>query len=105
MRIELKKELFDNDMYLEYIDNFVLVLNTIEESLHKNDNPSNFEHRISGVNIQLRTEMNEEDVYIVCPNIIGLDNGIIAIKSDLEELQGKPLTLDNMEDCYIVTIY
>ena len=40
---------------------------------------------------------------IPCSSVIGIGNSYISLKSDYPELEGKLLTIENIEKCYIET--
>lgn len=95
MTLNLSNVTFDNDFFNKSLANGgMLVLNNVNESLRAVGETSDVV--ISIVNIVIISA--EEDIYS-CPCIIGLDSELVKIKTDHKEIEGSPLTEENMKFC------
>lgn len=95
MVVDLSKVKFDGDFaYITCDNGATLVLNKLEEAIPDNGNSLT----IRNVNIAY-IDINEN--YTDCNMAIGMFNDVVKLYSDYRELEGKVLTVDNMNLCKI----
>lgn len=98
MVVDLSKVEFDNDfVYINCENGATLVLNKLEEAIADEDNSLT----IRNINIAY---VDIDDNYIDCNMAIGLSNDVVKLYSDYKELEGKVLTVDNMNLCKLEVI-
>ena len=95
MTVKLADVNFTNDFaYIDCENGGTLVLNKLDEALAGLTG----EVKLNNVNIAF---VDVDDNYFDCNLAVGLSNDYIHIYSDYKEQEGKPLTVDNLDKCYI----
>lgn len=98
MEIYLKDVTFENDFFtIGTPDRGILRLNKIDEKLNVNTLLEDVE--INRINIEYESS---EGIVTLCSSIIGLDNNLMKIQTNVKELEGEVLTAENMQYCTIV---
>lgn len=99
MTLYLENVIFENDFfYIDTPDGGLLTLNRLNESMKARDE---MEAEVKGINIELQKP--DGDI-LPCSCIIGLSNDLLDIQTDHKELEGAPLTSENMKYC-VINIY
>ena len=98
MEIYLKDVIFENDFFtIGTPDGGTLRLNKIDEKLNVSVLLKDVE--INRINIEFESY---DGTVTLCSSIIGLDNNLMKIQTNIKELEGEVLTAENMQYCTIV---
>lgn len=99
MTIILSEVTFENDFFsVDLPDGSVLILNKVEESLLTEEGVV----IINAINLQItKNPSTNEEEYISCPCVIGMNNDILGINTDYTEYEGQVLTPENIGYCTI----
>lgn len=98
MEIYLKDVIFENDFFtIGTPDGGILRLNKIDEKLNVSVLLKDVE--INRINIEYESS---EGIVTLCSSIIGLDNNLMEIQTNIKKLEGEVLTAENMQYCTIV---
>ena len=99
MILTLKTTDIVNDFFtFLYTPSRNFVLNMVKENFVFNDRSV----VIQAITIQIESTNTDGTTDVVMgPNIIGLGDTNMIVRSDYPELQGVPFSMDNIEKCYI----
>lgn len=97
--LKLTKDNFENAMYTQLTEsNCTIVFNAVNEHWTHEDTSV----EVNGINMEIHQQVEDSILIATLSNIIGFKNDFVDIVTDYDELNGKRLTLDNIDKCSIL---